>query len=205
MCNECHNCSLTHDSFADIQIPLCLSEDSTAIREFQSFTEIIHKMDYLRDDNMFDCHNCSKKTNASVAHSIESFPNVLMIFLKKPFEYNQITTRNLKPMKRVFRVPLDLEYVKQKRVIRYSLYSFVMHSGADINNGHYYAVIDSSLRTQRVRKDECSCARNVLPDNGWIKINDHRVSRVSDKLLNKLLDDHSIAITPYLAFYHRIN
>ncbi|CAG2119729.1 unnamed protein product, partial [Medioppia subpectinata] len=147
-CSECHTCSRTDDSFADIHIPLCLSDDKSVTDvEMQSFADIIHRPDYLKDDNMYNCHNCRKKTNASVVNTIKVAPQVMILFMKRPFGFTLKVTRNSAkpPPKKVFKVPLNIDYTLNDSVIKYSLYGFVVHTmGSNINNGHYYAVINSS-------------------------------------------------------------
>ncbi|CAG2113496.1 unnamed protein product [Medioppia subpectinata] len=214
-CSECHTCSLTDDSFADIHIPLCLNDDRSGDKsvtdvEMQSFADIIHRKDYLKDDNMYNCHNCRKKTNASVRNTIKVAPQVMILFMKRPFGFTLKVTRNSAkpPPKKVFKVPLNIDYTLNDSVIKYSLYGFVVHTmGSNINNGHYYAVINSSHEETSVhtrRLNDCMCGHNILANNDWIKANDNNIIKFSETRLHSLLNDDSIASTAYLAFYRQI-
>ena len=216
MCSECKYVSITDDWFEDIQIPLCDSEeikdvsdlnDLNDLNDLRSFSDIIHRKDYLKDDNKFDCVKCCKKTNASVVNSIKIAPKVLIIYIKKPMDYNQMLTRNAKPSRKLFKASKCLEYSSEDITYRYVLYALVMHNGSDADNGHYYAVIDSMSHSTDKRKTnkECKCSVNAMANNGWIRVNDHKVTKISDNYINKLLEDESIASTPYLAFYRQIN
>lgn len=214
-CSECMHCSVTDDWFEDIQIPLCDTEQISDLDHLRSFTDLIHRKDYLRDDNKFDCRKCSKKTNALVVNSIKKAPEVLIIYIKKPLNYSQMITRNARPSRKLFKASKCLEYSSDQKTYRYVLYALVMHRGSDADNGHYYAVINSTglcptrgrpkhQSSPAVDTKKCKCLVNALANNGWIRVDDNKVSKISDNHINKLLDDENIASTPYLAFYHQI-
>jgi ubiquitin C-terminal hydrolase len=212
-CSECERSSFTDDSFADIQIPLFEdnveqndNQNIADICEIQSFSDIIHKTDYLKDDNKFDCINCSKKTVASVIHSIKILPKILVIYMKKSLQ-NNYNLKSCKSPKYMFKAPLNLEYSSNGQLIKYELYAFVMHSGSTANNGHYYTVMNAGIQTKSIstRKTNCKCAQNIEPKIGWIKINDDKVRKLNNTHVIKLLEDEDISSTLHLAFYQRIN
>ncbi|XP_054161913.1 uncharacterized protein LOC128959905 [Oppia nitens] len=204
MCSKCQiSVALPDELFADIKIPTYVTSDDyrriSCGRQMPTFSDVVHRK-YVQKIKSF-CKKCLTMTTFSTMNSIKVAPNVLIMFLETLPDFGHKSKRKSNTSKKLFTLPFHLKYSTINEEIQYSLYGIIMHSGLH-NNGHYYAVINSSQDVLATKpSDNCLCDENVLSDSSWIKVSDEDVIEVNEDYVQQLLDSKS---TLRLGFYRQI-
>jgi ubiquitin C-terminal hydrolase len=202
--------------FSDIKIPISLGDKDDNKCDVTSFCDVFHKEENLDEDNKFKCEFCNEEQAGKISHHMIEAPQVLVIYLKKPYRIEDKSFTLSKDTK-FFALSHSFKYESDAPIAakgEYQLYGLVMHSGSTISNGHYYSIIrqngihENRMGTRSNKKgntssSKCVCYnidRDDLKDK-WVRINDDKVKLLSDSHLNKSLQVQDPCDTPYLAFY----
>jgi len=170
-CTYCGNCSVTFEKFWDIS--LSIPEISSNVNLLDCF-ELFTKAEVLDGTEKPTCEVCQCRRKCIKSYSIQKFPKVLVIHLKKHKPSRK------QPSKRVGfpirRLNLSRFAARREAFYSYNLYAIAIHSGTTLS-GHYIATCKN-------------------PYNGeWIQYNDSKVS--STYSLNVASSDG------YLFFYEQ--
>ncbi|NWT20038.1 UBP2 hydrolase, partial [Vireo altiloquus] len=172
-CSECGYCSTAFDPFWDLSLPIPKKGygEVTLMDCLRLFT----KEDVLDGDEKPTCCRCKARTRCTKKFSIQKFPKILVLHLKRFSEArirsNKLTTFVNFPLK-----DLDLrEFASQScNHAVYNLYAVSNHSGTTMG-GHYTAYCKSPVSSE------------------WHSFNDSRVTPMSSS--------HVRSSDAYLLFY----
>uniref|UniRef100_A0AAR2ISH7 Ubiquitin carboxyl-terminal hydrolase 2 n=1 Tax=Pygocentrus nattereri TaxID=42514 RepID=A0AAR2ISH7_PYGNA len=156
-CSECGFCSTVFDPFWDLSLPISKSSgDVSLIDCLRLFT----KEDVLDGNEKPTCQRCKARRKCTKKFSIQKFPKVLVLHLKR-FSEARIKTAKLCTFVSFPIKELDLrEFASDNMNAIYNLYAVSNHTGTTLG-GHYTAY-----------------CRN--PSTGeWYTYNDSRVSPMS--------------------------
>ncbi|KAK5858702.1 hypothetical protein PBY51_002823 [Eleginops maclovinus] len=141
-------------------LPLSLQNTNDAPYSVEEGFEMLFQTNSYSGDNMVYCNECEKKTEATSGCDMETFPQNLILLLKR-FEFDFSTMSYFKSD-----CCVDVPYTLQKKDKKYTLYGMVNHYGS-LRGGHYTATILS---------DE---------DKTWYEFNDAHVDKVEEQHLAK--------------------
>ncbi|XP_072210893.1 ubiquitin carboxyl-terminal hydrolase 2 isoform X2 [Excalfactoria chinensis] len=172
-CSECGYCSTAFDPFWDLSLPIPKKGygEVTLMDCLRLFT----KEDVLDGDEKPTCCRCKARTRCTKKFSIQKFPKILVLHLKRFSEAriraSKLTTFVNFPLK-----DLDLrEFASQScNHAVYNLYAVSNHSGTTMG-GHYTAYCKSPISSE------------------WHSFNDSRVTPMSSS--------HVRSSDAYLLFY----
>ncbi|XP_075765625.1 ubiquitin carboxyl-terminal hydrolase 2 isoform X2 [Pelodiscus sinensis] len=172
-CSECGYCSTAFDPFWDLSLPIAKKSYSevTLLDCMRLFT----KEDVLDGDEKPMCCRCKARTRCTKKFSIQRFPKILVLHLKR-FSEARIRTSKLTTFVSFQLKDLDLrEFAAQScNHAVYNLYAVSNHSGTTMG-GHYTAY-----------------CRNPVSGE-WHTFNDSRVTPMSSS--------HVRSSDAYLLFY----
>uniref|UniRef100_A0A452HB34 Ubiquitin carboxyl-terminal hydrolase n=1 Tax=Gopherus agassizii TaxID=38772 RepID=A0A452HB34_9SAUR len=176
-CSECGYCSTAFDPFWDLSLPIAKKSYSevTLLDCMRLFT----KEDVLDGDEKPTCFRCKTRTRCTKKFSIQRFPKILVLHLKR-FSEARIRTSKLTTFISFQLKDLDLrEFAAQScNHAIYNLYAVSNHSGTTIG-GHYTAYCKSPVSGE------------------WHTFNDSRVTPMSSS--------HVCHSNAYLLFYELAN
>ncbi|XP_014615021.1 PREDICTED: ubiquitin carboxyl-terminal hydrolase 35 [Polistes canadensis] len=183
-CARCNTGSHNIDKFRDLQ--LCFPEE---LNENQEAVSVQYLIDYylapekLTGDNKYRCDKCMILCDAERIIKILQAPAHLILTLKH-FHYDFESRLKTKLRHKVlYNDIIQLPVSTQPNSITetYQLYAVVVHSGYNMDYGHYFTYA-------------CDSKQN------WYKFNDSYVSRTSlEDLKNLKAPD-----TPYILFYEKL-
>ncbi|XP_065273232.1 ubiquitin carboxyl-terminal hydrolase 2 isoform X3 [Emys orbicularis] len=172
-CSECGYCSTAFDPFWDLSLPIAKKSYSevTLLDCMRLFT----KEDVLDGDEKPTCCRCKTRTRCTKKFSIQRFPKILVLHLKR-FSEARIRTSKLTTFISFQLKDLDLrEFAAQScNHAVYNLYAVSNHSGTTMG-GHYTAYCKSPVSGE------------------WHTFNDSRVTPMSSS--------HVRSSDAYLLFY----
>ncbi|XP_067421137.1 ubiquitin carboxyl-terminal hydrolase 2 isoform X1 [Emydura macquarii macquarii] len=172
-CSECGYCSTAFDPFWDLSLPIAKKSYSevTLVDCLRLFT----KADVLDGEEKPTCCRCKARTRCTKKFSIQKFPKILVLHLKR-FSEARIRTSKLTTFVSFQLKDLDLrEFAAQScNHAIYNLYAVSNHSGTTLG-GHYTAYCRSPVTGQ------------------WHTFNDARVTPMSSS--------HVRSSDAYLLFY----
>ncbi|KAI4477230.1 hypothetical protein M0802_014749 [Mischocyttarus mexicanus] len=183
-CARCNNGSHNTDKFRDLQ--LCFPEE---LNENQEAVSVQYLIDYyltpekLTGDNKYRCEKCMILCDAERIIKILQAPAHLIITLKY-FHYDFGSRLKTKLRHKVlYNDIIKLPVSTQPNSINetYQLYAAVVHSGYNMDYGHYFTYA-------------CDSKQN------WYKFNDSFVSRTTLEDLKNLTPPD----TPYILFYEKL-
>ncbi|KAF7282109.1 hypothetical protein GWI33_003224 [Rhynchophorus ferrugineus] len=177
-CTHCGHCSVTFDPFWDLSLPLPSGRHTTSVR-LAHCLDAFTKEETLDGDEKPKCAKCKERRRCTKSFSIQKFPQVLVIHLKRfsPLERyrGKLNTLVEFPLE-----GLDLSQFAAEPQSgpspRYNLYAVSEHSGTPYS-GHYTAHCKNPL------------------DNRWHEYNDSRVSSASGR--------SAVSPEAYVLFYER--
>ncbi|NWW92555.1 UBP2 hydrolase, partial [Rhynochetos jubatus] len=172
-CSECGYCSTAFDPFWDLSLPIPKKGygEVTLMDCLRLFT----KEDVLDGDEKPTCCRCKARTRCTKKFSIQKFPKILVLHLKR-FSEARIRTSKLTTFVNFQLKDLDLrEFASQScNHTVYNLYAVSNHSGTTMG-GHYTAYCKSPVSSE------------------WHSFNDSRVTPMSSS--------HVRSSDAYLLFY----
>ncbi|NXA51048.1 UBP2 hydrolase, partial [Nothocercus julius] len=172
-CGECGYCSTAFDPFWDLSLPIPKKGygEVTLMDCLRLFT----KEDVLDGDEKPTCCRCKARTRCTKKFSIQKFPKILVLHLKR-FSEARIRTSKLTTFVNFQLKDLDLrEFASQScNHAVYNLYAVSNHSGTTMG-GHYTAYCKSPVSSE------------------WHSFNDSRVTPMSSS--------HVRSSDAYLLFY----
>ncbi|NXW36044.1 UBP2 hydrolase, partial [Phaetusa simplex] len=172
-CSECGYCSTAFDPFWDLSLPIPKKGygEVTLMDCLRLFT----KEDVLDGDEKPTCCRCKTRTRCTKKFSIQKFPKILVLHLKR-FSEARIRTSKLTTFVNFQLKDLDLrEFASQScNHAIYNLYAVSNHSGTTMG-GHYTAYCKSPISSE------------------WHSFNDSRVTPMSSS--------HVRSSDAYLLFY----
>ncbi|XP_074783576.1 ubiquitin carboxyl-terminal hydrolase 2 isoform X1 [Athene noctua] len=172
-CSECGYCSTAFDPFWDLSLPIPKKGygEVTLMDCLRLFT----KEDVLDGDEKPTCCRCKARTRCTKKFSIQKFPKILVLHLKR-FSEARIRTSKLTTFVNFQLKDLDLrEFASQScNHAVYNLYAVSNHSGTTMG-GHYTAYCKSPVSSE------------------WHSFNDSRVTPMSSS--------HVRSSDAYLLFY----
>ncbi|XP_015739701.1 ubiquitin carboxyl-terminal hydrolase 2 isoform X1 [Coturnix japonica] len=172
-CSECGYCSTAFDPFWDLSLPIPKKGygEVTLMDCLRLFT----KEDVLDGDEKPTCCRCKARTRCTKKFSIQKFPKILVLHLKR-FSESRIRASKLTTFVNFPLKDLDLrEFASQScNHAVYNLYAISNHSGTTMG-GHYTAYCKSPISSE------------------WHSFNDSRVTPMSSS--------HVRSSDAYLLFY----
>ncbi|XP_027555101.1 ubiquitin carboxyl-terminal hydrolase 2 isoform X1 [Neopelma chrysocephalum] len=172
-CTECGYCSTAFDPFWDLSLPIPKKGygEVTLMDCLRLFT----KEDVLDGDEKPTCCRCKARTRCTKKFSIQKFPKILVLHLKR-FSESRIRSSKLTTFVNFQLKDLDLrEFASQScNHAVYNLYAVSNHSGTTMG-GHYTAYCKSPVSSE------------------WHSFNDSRVTPMSSS--------HVRSSDAYLLFY----
>lgn len=176
-CQSCRHASTTFDPFWDLSVPIPSRGKSRSISISDCLRAFVEE-ETLDGDEKPVCSGCRKRTVCTKGFTIQRFPKVLILHLKR-FSGERYRSK----LTTLVDFPLDgLDLspcaAPGNRPSRYRLYGIVNHSGS-VHSGHYTAY-----------------CRHPARESSWYEFNDSRVSAVSASSL----------VTPeaYVLFYEAV-
>lgn len=188
-CLECSTTSSIIDNFFDLQLAVPQTTNTFKSPEFKETTTQSLLNDYfetekLIDDDKYFCEKCNQHCDGERNIQIEQAPNNLVLFIKH-FKYDRKFNVRQKILRRINHnetivLPTNPSSGESLSVT-YRLYALVIHSGINLDSGHYYTYGSKS--------------------NGvWYSFNDNFVSITSEDDI-KNLNEYN---TPCILFYKQI-
>ncbi|XP_033925467.1 ubiquitin carboxyl-terminal hydrolase 2 isoform X1 [Melopsittacus undulatus] len=172
-CSECGYCSTAFDPFWDLSLPI--PKKSYGEVTLMDCLRLFTKEDVLDGDEKPTCCRCKARTRCTKKFSIQKFPKILVLHLKR-FSEARIRTSKLTTFINFQLKDLDLrEFASQScNHAVYNLYAVSNHSGTTMG-GHYTAYCKSPISSE------------------WHSFNDSRVTPMSSS--------HVRSSDAYLLFY----
>ncbi|XP_051494531.1 ubiquitin carboxyl-terminal hydrolase 2 isoform X2 [Apus apus] len=172
-CSECGYCSTAFDPFWDLSLPI--PKKSYGEVTLMDCLRLFTKEDVLDGDEKPTCCRCKARTRCTKKFSIQKFPKILVLHLKR-FSEARIRTSKLTTFVNFQLKDLDLrEFASQScNHAVYNLYAISNHSGTTMG-GHYTAYCKSPISSE------------------WHSFNDSRVTPMSSS--------HVRSSDAYLLFY----
>uniref|UniRef100_A0A8C9VCQ2 Ubiquitin carboxyl-terminal hydrolase n=1 Tax=Scleropages formosus TaxID=113540 RepID=A0A8C9VCQ2_SCLFO len=158
-CTECGYCSTVFDPFWDLSLPI--AKKGYGEVSLMDCVRLFTKEDVLDGDEKPTCHRCKARRRCTKKFTIQKFPKILVLHLKR-FSESRIRTSKLSTFVNFPMKDLDLrEFASENSTNAvYNLYAVSNHSGTTMG-GHYTAY-----------------CRN--PASGeWYTFNDSRVTPMS--------------------------
>ncbi|XP_033100185.1 ubiquitin carboxyl-terminal hydrolase 2-like [Anneissia japonica] len=155
-CSECQNCSVTFDPFWDLSLPIPRNKrDATLIDCLKEFT----KQEVLEGEERPMCSKCKMKRKCLKSFSIQRFPKILVIHLKRFSGYSKLSNFVDFPVSNLDLGPFASKSCNTPH--RYDLIATSNHSGFTYG-GHYIAHAKHTIQKK------------------WYCYDDTRVDEVSD-------------------------
>ncbi|XP_039941103.1 ubiquitin carboxyl-terminal hydrolase 2 isoform X1 [Hirundo rustica] len=172
-CTECGYCSTAFDPFWDLSLPI--PKKSYGEVTLMDCLRLFTKEDVLDGDEKPTCCRCKARTRCTKKFSIQKFPKILVLHLKR-FSEARIRSSKLTTFVNFPLKDLDLrEFASQScNHAVYNLYAVSNHSGTTMG-GHYTAYCKSPVSSE------------------WHTFNDSRVTPMSSS--------HVRSSDAYLLFY----
>ncbi|XP_061870177.1 ubiquitin carboxyl-terminal hydrolase 2 isoform X2 [Colius striatus] len=172
-CSECGYCSTAFDPFWDLSLPI--PKKSYGEVTLMDCLRLFTKEDVLDGDEKPTCCRCKARTRCTKKFSIQKFPKILVLHLKR-FSEARVRTSKLTTFVNFQLKDLDLrEFASQScNHAVYNLYAVSNHSGTTMG-GHYTAYCKSPVSSE------------------WHSFNDARVTPMSSS--------HIRSSDAYLLFY----
>lgn len=184
-CITCNFTSSKTDRFRDLQLAFPAKNYSDYNRgnkrpyySVQQLVDYYFQTEHLTEDNKYRCSRCTELRDAERSIVVEEAPKNLILILKH-FWYD--TKRQVRS-KLLERVDHDktVSLKHGDKTLKYDLYGAVVHSGSQMDSGHYYTMARDGPRQ-------------------WVKLNDHWVTQCTEQDLHKLTPPN----TPYILFYRQ--
>uniref|UniRef100_A0A673M3S2 Ubiquitin carboxyl-terminal hydrolase 2 n=1 Tax=Sinocyclocheilus rhinocerous TaxID=307959 RepID=A0A673M3S2_9TELE len=157
-CNECGFCSTVFDPFWDLSLPIAKTSGEVSLMDcLRLFT----REDVLDGNERPTCHRCKTRRKCTKKFTIQKFPKILVLHLKR-FSECRVRTSKLSTFVNFPLKELDLrEFASDNSVNAvYNLYAVSNHTGSSLG-GHYTAY----------------CRNPCIGE--WYTYNDSRVSPMS--------------------------
>jgi ubiquitin C-terminal hydrolase len=168
-CLSCNRVSISECDFNGLDLGF---QEKARFVELQSMLNSYFQETRLQGSEQYNCLNCSALRDAQLIYSISSYPELLILSMKR-FLYIDGSLRKKSTL---------VDFPERIKVgmdgAEYALSACIFHSGYSAHSGHYFAV-----------------ARNSISSEEWFLFDDAKVSRISKDSEEWLSGD------PYLFFY----
>uniref|UniRef100_A0A8C9W4F3 Ubiquitin carboxyl-terminal hydrolase n=1 Tax=Scleropages formosus TaxID=113540 RepID=A0A8C9W4F3_SCLFO len=136
-CTECGYCSTVFDPFWDLSLPI--AKKGYGEVSLMDCVRLFTKEDVLDGDEKPTCHRCKARRRCTKKFTIQKFPKILVLHLKR-FSESRIRTSKLSTFVNFPMKDLDLrEFASENSTNAvYNLYAVSNHSGTTMG-GHYTA------------------------------------------------------------------
>lgn len=183
-CGGCEKVSPSQEGIVVLSIEI--GQSHTLEKCFQTFShsEVI---------DSYECSSCKPRPVAKKALKLFLAPPLLLVHLKR---FRFVPSRNVyeKLAHRItFPDQLSLPFHHPDRLVHYRLCGFVVHHGANLDSGHYFA-----------------CCRTGVNDSVWRKFDDEVVTIIQESDIegyfgsSVALDEPSATSTAYILLYARL-
>lgn len=189
-CLECSSTSSIVDNFFDLQLAIPQPIDSyktidTKECTTQSLLNDYFKTEKLIEDDKYYCEKCKKLCDGQRDVQVERPPNNLILLMKhfkydRKYNIRRKITKHINPNETIKLKINPITGVSFK--ITYRLYAMVVHSGMNIDSGHYYTI-----------------GTNL--NGNWFNFNDNFVSPTTQDDIQRLNEWN----TPYILFYKQVS
>lgn len=186
-CLECQSTSTNVDNFFDLQLSFPhATENGTPNKPCylttQSLLDTYFSTEQLVDDDKYYCDKCAKLCDGERNINLESGPTNLILVIKH-FKYDRKFHVRRKLLNKVHHndiITVTTAEDENGDCVRhtYKLYAVIVHSGMNIDSGHYYTF-------------------GADQRGNWFKFNDSFICRCSLRDIKNLSDLN----TPYILFY----
>lgn len=192
-CLNCLNESVNIDNFWDLQLSLPSANENGMNSLMspppecttQTLLDAYFSTEQLTDDDKYYCEKCKMLCDGERNISMKTGPSNLILVVKH-FKYDRKFHIRRKLMQKVYHddiVTLNTVNERNEYVeLTYKMYAAIIHSGMNIDSGHYYTFGEDGA-------------------NNWYKFNDSHITMTS---LNELQDLNDLN-TPYILFYELVN
>ncbi|XP_041947751.1 ubiquitin carboxyl-terminal hydrolase 2 isoform X2 [Alosa alosa] len=159
-CNECGFCSTVFDPFWDLSLPI--PKKSSGEVTLTDCIKLFTKEDVLDGDEKPICQRCKSRRKCTKKFTIQKFPKILVLHLKRFSEPGRVKTSKLSTFVNFPLKELDLrDFASENSATAiYNLYAVSNHIGTTLG-GHYTAY----------------CRNPALGE--WYSYNDSRVNPMS--------------------------
>ncbi|CAF1502659.1 unnamed protein product, partial [Didymodactylos carnosus] len=184
-CSNCSQVTQSRDPFYEVSIGLNDGTNSVADTdqgnfELQSLIDHMFDWEQLVGDDQYACETCGQKQDATRRMFITSYPNYLVLLLKR-FIRNKLTGKYEKCLAKTT-LPMTITLPTTNEPVTYRLIAIVIHHGLSMNSGHYYSF--------------------VLHNDIWWLFNDTHVESLSFDSVCKHFEKFSSA-SPYVIMYEK--
>lgn len=186
-CLDCQSTSTNVDNFFDLQLSFPHAvENGTPNKSgyftTQSLLDTYFSTEKLIDDDKYYCEKCAKLCDGERNINLETGPTNLILVIKH-FKYDRKFHVRRKLLNKVHHndiITVTTGEDANGECVRhtYKLYAAIVHSGMNIDSGHYYTYAADQ-------------------QGNWFKFNDSFISRSSLRDVKELSDLN----TPYILFY----
>lgn len=186
-CLECQSTSTNVDSFFDLQLSFPhTTENGTPIKSnyytTQSLLDAYFSTESLVDDDKYHCGKCAKLCDGERNINLVNGPSNLILVIKH-FKYDRKFHVRRKLLQKVHHNDILTVTTREDAngdCVRhtYRLYAVIVHSGMNIDSGHYYTFGADQM-------------------GNWFKFNDNYISSSTLAEIKHLSDLN----TPYILFY----
>ncbi|XP_053337864.1 ubiquitin carboxyl-terminal hydrolase 21 isoform X4 [Clarias gariepinus] len=162
-CSVCSHCSNTLDVFCDLSLPIPKTCDSRAGVTLQECLDLFSHKEQLSEGNSPMCEKCNRHTETTKRLTIQRFPKILVIHLKRFTASRNSIQKHTVPVSYPL-TDLDLGPFGSGDCgqVLYDLYALCEHTGT-VNMGHYTALCQE--------------------EEGWCCYNDLSVTQISEDQL----------------------
>ncbi|XP_027026161.1 ubiquitin carboxyl-terminal hydrolase 21 [Tachysurus fulvidraco] len=139
-CSVCSHYSNTFDVFCDLSLPIPKTSDSRAAVTLRECLDLFSHVEKLSEENSPMCEKCNRCTETTKSLTIQRFPKILVIQLKR-FTASRCSIRKSTVPVSFPLTDLDLGTYGPSDCgpVLYDLYALCDHTGT-VNMGHYTAV-----------------------------------------------------------------
>jgi ubiquitin C-terminal hydrolase len=183
-CLECKTTSKKEEAF--LELDLFFPEQLLDQQELSlnSLLDSYFSHTKLEKSDQYFCSTCNCPRDAILSPSIQKFPSLLVISLKR-FQFSNGSLKKLMaPVD--FPLKISLPNHQQNENEIYNLYACIIHSGSSAEYGHYYTI---------GRNPE-----NQSPD--WYIFNDSNIDKISYEQICNTCKDWKQDL-PYLYFFYK--
>lgn len=186
-CLECQSTSTNVDNFVDLQLSFPHASDNATPNKLcyittQSLLDSYFSTEKLIDDDKYYCDKCTKLCDGERNINLENGPSNLILVIKH-FKYDRKFHVRRKLLNKVHHndiITVTTGEDANGECVRhtYQLYAVIVHSGMNIDSGHYYTF-------------------GADQQGNWFKFNDSFICPSSLSEIKALSDLN----TPYILFY----
>lgn len=138
----------------------------------------------------YNCEECKEKNiELSKLSVIDKLPLILMVIVNRCGFNNQLNKKHMNPIRNITEFKIkdvfpEIENIENNE--KFVLYAMIIHSGENMNSGHYFSFIKPNEDNN---------------NNEWFEFNDRKVQKINNCKFNNVLKEKE---TPYIYFFKRM-